>query len=75
MWGQCNKAMQEKLRTLPNFDEFNNARDVILLLLAIKAAMHKFDHRKDRYMSTVDAIVRFYNLFQGKEMANATFHE
>eukprot|EP00957_Ditylum_brightwellii_P194624 14825375-Ditylum_brightwellii.AAC.1 len=67
--------MQEKLRGMPNFADFDGQRDVILLQAAIKSIMHRFDHRKDQYMSVVDAIIRFANLYQGRDMSNQTFYE
>eukprot|EP00957_Ditylum_brightwellii_P071273 5418004-Ditylum_brightwellii.AAC.1 len=75
VWGQASKALQEKLRGHPNFTDFNEERDVIMLLNAIKAAMYKYDHRKDRDTAVVEATMRFWNLYQGKEMSNLQLYK
>eukprot|EP00957_Ditylum_brightwellii_P026161 1979329-Ditylum_brightwellii.AAC.1 len=45
-----------------------------MLLRAIKAAMHCFDHRKNQYLAMAEAIGRFWILYQGKGMSNQIFH-
>eukprot|EP00957_Ditylum_brightwellii_P041310 3127389-Ditylum_brightwellii.AAC.1 len=46
-----------------------------MLLRAIKAAMHHFNHRKNQYLAVAEAIGRFWILCQGKDMSNQTFHD
>eukprot|EP00957_Ditylum_brightwellii_P210936 15365573-Ditylum_brightwellii.AAC.1 len=75
VWGQSSKVMQEKLRGAPNFADFDKQQDVIMLLKATKACMHKFDHRKYQHMAVADVINWFWNLFQGEDMPNLTFLE
>eukprot|EP00957_Ditylum_brightwellii_P198863 15157952-Ditylum_brightwellii.AAC.1 len=46
-----------------------------MLLRAINAAMHCFDHRKNHYLAVAEAIERFWILYQGKGMSNQTFYD
>eukprot|EP00957_Ditylum_brightwellii_P121514 9267985-Ditylum_brightwellii.AAC.1 len=46
-----------------------------MLLNAIKAAIYKYDHRKDKDTTVVEATMRFWNLYQGKEMSNLQLYE
>ena len=75
VWGQTSKMLQEKLRSTPGFKVYDKACNVIMLLRAIKAAMHRFDHRKDQYLAVAEAIGRFWILYQGKDMSNQTFYD
>eukprot|EP00957_Ditylum_brightwellii_P197367 15037007-Ditylum_brightwellii.AAC.1 len=67
--------MQIKLRGDPQFTDFDCQRDTIMLLQAIEAAMHQFDHQIQPYMAMANAIGQFWTLYQGKDMHNITFLE
>eukprot|EP00957_Ditylum_brightwellii_P210028 15364497-Ditylum_brightwellii.AAC.1 len=74
-WGQCSKAMQVKLHGDPKYKDFNKQRDIIMILESIKAAMQKFNHWVEQYMSMCNTIKRFWTLYQGKDMSNLVFLE
>eukprot|EP00957_Ditylum_brightwellii_P164798 12547554-Ditylum_brightwellii.AAC.2 len=75
VWGQVLNPLQEKLRGLPNFDDFNSTCNVILLIRAIKTTIHRFDHCEDQYLAVANAIGQFWNLYQGRDMSNQMFLE
>eukprot|EP00957_Ditylum_brightwellii_P032220 2442445-Ditylum_brightwellii.AAC.2 len=50
-----------------------NARNIILLLRAIKMITHRFDHCEDQYLAVANDIRWFWNLYQDRDMSNQMF--
>ena len=68
VWGQCTKAIREKVKRVSGYETLSQAQDVIQLLQTIKSATFKFDHRKDQYLALADAIDTFHAFRQDRDM-------
>ena len=71
--GQCTSYMLAKLKALSTFKEMHTEKDPIKLLKSSKGLTFKFDSEKEYEMNLVEAIDKFYQIYQTKEMSNTQF--
>ena len=64
-----------KLKATASFKEMHLDRDTIRIIKSIKGLTFRFDGEKEFEMSLVEAMDKFYRLYQTKEMSNTQFRD
>ena len=71
--GQCTEALEDKLRSPPDFPAA--AHDGLLLLRIIKAITYTFEERRKLIDSLLEVKERFYRFRQGEHMSLQRYYE
>jgi Zinc knuckle len=66
VWGQCSESMQQKIESLPNFEDMETKNDGIALLVAIKNTSYDFQSQMYRLESINNALYKLLVLRQGQ---------
>jgi hypothetical protein len=64
VWGQCSDSMQQKIESLPTFDQMDTDNDGIALLVAIQNTSYNYQSQKYRIESINEALYRLMTLRQ-----------
>jgi hypothetical protein len=73
--GQCTEYMISKLKAMPTFKMMHTKRDALALLKGIKGLTFMFDGKKEFEMSLVEAVDKFYKIYQGRDMTNIQYRD
>ena len=73
--GQCTEYMTSKLKAMPTFKMMHAKRDALALLKGIKGLTFMFDGEKEFEMSLVEAVDKFYKIYQGRDMTNIQYRD
>jgi hypothetical protein len=73
IFGQCTKALQDKLKSHINF--LNAYQDRIVLLMIIKMLTYTFEERRKLADVLCEIKEMFYSFWQGKHMSLQCYHE
>ena len=75
IWNQCTEVMQNKLKSLSDYDNINKSSDVLTLLERMKELTFKFEAQKYMFSSVYFANKQFYNYKQGQDETNDDYHK
>jgi hypothetical protein len=75
VWGQCSEALRAKIESLNEFSNIRDVMDGIALLRLIKTIAFKFEPQLYAPMAIDNALHKFINAKQGKQMTAAAYLE
>jgi hypothetical protein len=74
-WAQCSNAMQAKIKSLKGFDTFDEERNFLTLIQAIKGVSYKFEAQRYPPLALFEAKLAFYRYQQHRTLSNADYLE
>ena len=75
IWAQSSNAMQAKLKSINGFNDFDEERDCLALLMSIKGISYKFEAQRYPPLALFDAKAAFYRYQQHKTLSNSDYLE
>jgi Reverse transcriptase (RNA-dependent DNA polymerase) len=64
IWGQCSENMQNKIKSIDDFEEKNKSCDCVWLLQSIRKVTYNFEDRRYVYASLLNAELNYLNYKQ-----------
>ena len=74
-WAQCSNAMQAKIRSVNGFNDFDEDRNFLELIQAIKGVSYKFEAQRYPPLALFEAKLAFYRYQQHRTLSNSDYLE
>ena len=74
-WAQCSNAMQAKIKSVDGFNDFDEDRNFLSLIQAIKGVSYKFEAQRYPPLALFEAKLAFYRYQQHHTLSNADYLE
>ena len=73
IWAQCSSAMQARMKSAINFDNFDEDRDCLTLLKEIKGVSYKFEAQRYPPLALYEAKATFFRYVQHRSLSNTDY--